>query len=1001
MPQSDSLEILLHLRDAASAQLEHFEKTLNDIKKSTTSADKALTKTQKTLNGVAAVSRATQAAFRGLAIGGATVLGKALRGMGATIGLVTRSVFSLKGALAGLGLGFLARSFIEAASGAEQYRTRLSVILGSQRKANELFKSMADYASTVSFEYHNIIGSATQLAAVMEGGNAEVEKYIPIIADVAATTGLGIQETTTQIIRMYSAGAASADLFRERGVLAMLGFQAGVSHSAEETRKRLIAAWEDPNSKIRDASLELAKTWEGMLSMVSDAWFQFRELVMEQGVFDFIRGALSTFVEYIRQLKKEGRLDEWAREIATNVVNALEQMIRYVALLVDAWTGLKEIWQVLKIAFGSFASVVNLGMSHLYDVVDAVRQKINELGADAAKVGKVLKYLPATSAIGYMLEGLEQSNVEVGKTGELLRQNAKWWDQVVAESEKELDALAGQELAYNKVNKILDKIRAKAEEYRKASEAEGEDRPRAPLIPELGLADKIKSELTRLKAATATALTELGIFYETGKKSLTDYFDERKRLLDENFKKEKALRQQQLTLVSPKAPKDRQKILDQIYVLEQKYTQDSLKLTEERRKAEIKASADIRAIEESLGKMRQNLISKFDPSQTEARFAEEKAALERQQAEEIQSLIDHKASMADIEEAYRLQQLARDKQAADQRQEVLDKVLEGTKQSISYLNQAFGDLYEASGEQIKEFFYLQKAAAIAETVITTYQNAVLAYQQGLQIPYVGIYLAPVFAATAVAAGLAKVALIASQSLAEGGKVDYKKMKVIPLAKYRKQDGGKIQGTSPHPKADNIPINATAGEFVQPVKSVKYYGERVMELIQKRRIPKEEFDKYADGGKVEHFKSSQTVIKKIQRLAEGGVVVGHSPQTTSDNINIKATAGEFVHPVDVVKYYGIRGMEAIRQKVLPREAIMNFAANIRPPQSNYSYAYQAGGPVSGESDRPPKESSQNINVVNVVDPNMMDQYISTTHGQKNVLNVISQNAFAVKQILSAE
>src|SRR5690606_17345331 len=39
----------------------------------------------------------------------------------------------------------------------------------------------------------------------------------------------------------------------------------------------------------------------------------------------------------------------------------------------------------------------------------------------------------------------------------------------------------------------------------------------------------------------------------------------------------------------------------------------------------------------------------------------------------------------------------------------------------------------------------------------------------------------------------------------------------------KAEGGTIDGYSPHDKADNIVIKATAGEYMQPVKAVQHYG----------------------------------------------------------------------------------------------------------------------------------------------------------------------------------
>ena len=60
-------------------------------------------------------------------------------------------------------------------------------------------------------------------------------------------------------------------------------------------------------------------------------------------------------------------------------------------------------------------------------------------------------------------------------------------------------------------------------------------------------------------------------------------------------------------------------------------------------------------------------------------------------------------------------------------------------------------------------------------------------------------------------------------------------------------GGPVGGFSPHRRADNIPAWLTAGEFVQPVDTVNYYGKGFMEKLRKRQIPR-----FADGGSVSGF-----------------------------------------------------------------------------------------------------------------------------------------------------
>jgi hypothetical protein len=834
------------------------------------------------------------------------------------MGGLSRSLFSLKTAVAGLGLSLLAKSFIDAADAAEQYRVRLNVLLGDQEEANKLFESMSEFASGVSFQYEEIMGSATNLAGVLKGGREEIEQYMPMIADLAAASGISIRDTTSQIIRMYSAGAASADMFREKGVLAMLGFQAGVSVSAEETRKRLLAAWEDPASKFRGASTELAKTWSGMLSMIGDAWFQFRNMVMESGVFDYIKAAVQLFLDFIKQLKEEGRLKEWAEEIATAVIGMLEGIAKGGAIALDAFNGLKLIWMGLKGAFALFVEYSIRGIALIVDWIAELEEKIDSFGK---RLTKILKYTPGFAGIGWISEALEDQGVKLEDQGDYLRKQADDWAAIANESADVINVLARQESNYSKVDKLLGKIRAKAEEYRKEAEKTGEARPQAEFTPEVGIADRLGSEIGRIKDLNATALAELADFYDRGTIGLEHYFAERRRILDQNYNEEMARLQELLKATPESDPKKRLKVEERIFKAKQAYRRDEIKLAADRTKEEEVQAQRRLDIEATFLSMRKRLLETDAAGGMEAQFALERAALEAQQAEEIRRLTDLKATEAEIEEAHRAQQLELDKQNADQRLAVQHAVLQGVKSTLGIMQQGFADAYEASGRSIKEFFYLQKAASIANTVIATYESAVSAYKAMAGIPIVGPGLGAIAAGAAVAAGMAKVAVIANQSLAEGGEV-------LPIGKKRikLQDGGTVPGYSPSSKADNIPINATAGEYMQPVSAVQYYG--------------------------------------------------------------------------------VKAMEVIKRKMVPREVLAAYAGNLRyVPPPNPTGSFAAGGSVAaGPSAAQTAEkggSGRDINVVNVIDPMLMDQYVSTTHGQENILNVLSANAFAVKQIVDSE
>lgn len=215
---------------------------------------------------------------------------------------------------AGASAGIMAHSFLSAASMTEQYNARLKIMLGDQEKANQLFKDMADFAAKVPFEYREIMESATSLSGVLKGGGEEVGFWMQIIADLAATSGLTIQETTGQVIRMLSAGAGAADLFRERGINAMLGFKAGVEVTAQESREVLINEWSKAGSKFRGATDELAKTWSGQVSMMMDNWFLFRTAVMDAGPFATLKSSLASVNSFLSSNKE--MIQSYAKEYA-------------------------------------------------------------------------------------------------------------------------------------------------------------------------------------------------------------------------------------------------------------------------------------------------------------------------------------------------------------------------------------------------------------------------------------------------------------------------------------------------------------------------------------------------------------------------------------------------------------------------------------------------------------------------------------------------------------
>ena len=86
--------------------------------------------------------------------------------------------------------------------------------------------SMSKFASQVPFSLEEIQRGSGVLAVVSKDAE-ELKNYLEITGNIASVTGLDFRTTAEQIQRSLSAGISSADIFREKGVKALLGFEAG------------------------------------------------------------------------------------------------------------------------------------------------------------------------------------------------------------------------------------------------------------------------------------------------------------------------------------------------------------------------------------------------------------------------------------------------------------------------------------------------------------------------------------------------------------------------------------------------------------------------------------------------------------------------------------------------------------------------------------------------------------------------------------------------------
>jgi len=321
----------------------------------------------------------------------------------------------LAGKLAIAGTAFLAikksidgvTASIGAARKIEDIGVVLKNVIGSAEGGAMALQNVRDIAQELPFAFDEIAGATPALATVSKD-LGELEENTRLAADIAATTGLSFQEASSQIQRAFSGGAGAADLFREKGVLAMAGFEAGATYSIEETRKKL----KEFGESVEGAANDLNQTLTGALSQAGDRFFNFQTEVGNAIVPEFT--AFINEMVGIFDNNKE-TINAFAKTIGEGIVNAFYSFLEIGAVVIDFFSmmfnALKSVATFVQDKFGNVIYAVMNGAAR---VIGGVVEAVAFLGKG---IGKLIEMAGGSDDVTKFFENIQNAANKVREEG--------------------------------------------------------------------------------------------------------------------------------------------------------------------------------------------------------------------------------------------------------------------------------------------------------------------------------------------------------------------------------------------------------------------------------------------------------------------------------------------------------------------------------------------------------------------------------------------------------
>ena len=289
---------------------------------------------------------------------------------------------------AGMSLSAGVGGGINTAATFESYQAVLETIEGSQAKASESMKWISDFATRTPSELSEVTEAFVRLRSY---GLNPTNGLLGTLGDTSAAMGKPIMDAVEAIAdaitgeneRLKTFGIkarADGDLFKyeytdRSGVQRTL---VALKDDRKQIESVLTRIW---NEKYGGASERQAKTWNGIMSNLSDQWARFQMLVMSSGPFEALKGHLGDLLDRIDKMAADGTLQAWAEEIGAHIMSAIDKVIGFGTALYDIITTMANFTQPMADFIGGWGNLaLVLAGLKIMSVVASLGFLLNPIG---------------------------------------------------------------------------------------------------------------------------------------------------------------------------------------------------------------------------------------------------------------------------------------------------------------------------------------------------------------------------------------------------------------------------------------------------------------------------------------------------------------------------------------------------------------------------------------------------------------------------------------------
>ncbi len=359
------------------------------------------------------------------------------------VGALGAAVVVAAGAFAAWKIKQLASSFIETGSSMDKLKLSLDTI--TKGEGAEWFQKLNEWALKMPINTQKAIEAFTMMRAM---GLQPTIKDMTTIVDATSALGggsdklIGIARALGQIKTKGKVSAEELNQLAEQGINAQeilrekLGLTAAevanigtAGVNADKAVAALLAGMEE---RFGGQSKKLNEMWEGMVTSLKSYWTEFKRLVMESGVMEYLEENIRAVRDWVDKLYTSGKMQEWAANVAQSVINLGEDIYDFVLDTIEDWgsfeSKIEEVFSKLK----RWVKEATPMLRTFFRLAQNVARMIDWVGGNIGKSSAAMDQMaggslpgPETYQSGTGPAGLPQTGLFYGHKGEIVKNPAE------------------------------------------------------------------------------------------------------------------------------------------------------------------------------------------------------------------------------------------------------------------------------------------------------------------------------------------------------------------------------------------------------------------------------------------------------------------------------------------------------------------------------------------------------------------------------------------------